>query len=209
MRWATEKRVKPNHYEIRADYPIFHGGPLAKLASDTIREEVMRLVRQYQKDFEAEPPREEFSSSMGWRATVSLNRPTLVSVLGQCSYYLAGAAHPGGEYRAFNFALLGGAPKRIGLADIMTVRMTPEAFAASLVWPKLRAMGAALAETQYGKNLTREQADNFVITPSGLTWPFVAGEMGAYAQGDFIVKISWEELGNRIRPDIKRTATGR
>lgn len=182
-------------------YPQFKGNAVAKFASAELRKAALSRIAGFKKDAEADNEKPERAWEVTWNGKVSAANDGFISVLASCDWY-TGGAHPNRDYQGLNFAMKGGKAKRIGLADIMLVRMTPDALASQIVLPKLKAMGASGVVDAEVTSLTRQQADNFVITKSGLTWLFSPYEVASYAEGEFFVKVSWAELKGKVSMDF-------
>lgn len=185
-------------YSVKASYPSFSGSSLAKFASkewkDSLDSSLKRLdIKNSQGDEMPNHPWE-----VGYASTVGLRSNDVISGYSEF-YFYTGGAHPNREYHGHNFGMIGGKPTRLGFGHLMSVRMAPEALASQLVLPKLKAMGASGVVDGSVSTLSREQTDNFVMTPAGITWLFSPYEVGSYAEGHFFVKVPWSEMEGKVR----------
>lgn len=192
--WRKVRSHRAGWYEATANVPRFRGGALAKFASREAMAHAQGAVDAFLRDARQLKARPEHAWSFDWGARVSVARDGFVSLYG-ARYWYTGGAHPNRDYTALNFALVRGTPKKVGLADLLLVRMTPEAWASQRVLPRLKEMGASGVVDGSVTMLTRQQADNFVVTPAGITWLFSPYEVASYAEGEFFVKVPWSELG--------------
>lgn len=185
-------------YSVKASYPSFSGSSLAKFASAewkaSFDSSLKRLdIKNSQGDEMPNHPWE-----VGYGSTIGLKSNDVISGYSEF-YFYTGGAHPNREYHGHNFGLVGGKPTRLSFGHLMTVRMAPEALASQLVLPKLKAMGASGVVDGSVSTLSREQTDNFVMTPAGITWLFSPYEVGSYAEGHFFVKVPWSEMEGKVR----------
>lgn len=189
-------REKVGYYDAKANVPKFSGNALAALASKAARSDADSRIAEFMKDVKGmDKPTMPWTLECSSEISVAKDKLISFSIL---TYWYTGGAHPNREYSTMNFATMNGKSKRIGLADIMLVRMTPEALAWQLVQPKLKAMDASSVVDGSVKSLTREQCDNFVVTKNGLQWQFSPYEMGSYAEGEMMVDVPWSALKGKL-----------
>lgn len=196
--WKEMRAERKGWFSIKASYPTFHGDALASFASKEWRAaldaDLARLnVRENLGD--EMPP---IAWELTYGSKVGLASAELISGYSEFFFY-TGGAHPNREYKGLTFGMVDGKPVRVKLGHLMTVRMAPEALASELVLPKLRAMGASSVVEGTITTLTKEQADNFVVTPAGITWLFSPYEVASYAEGHFFVKVPWSEMEGKVR----------
>jgi hypothetical protein len=198
--WVKIRDHREGWHEVTVLYPQFSGGPLAQTASAGVSAEAHKRLREHRGYFAELTEKPTTEHYMAWEGTVGMASDRFVSVMAYCENY-TGGAHGNRDYKGLNFALRNGKPRRVGLADVMLVRTTPEALATQIVLPRLKAMGASMAVEGVLESLSREQADNFVVTPAGITWLFSPYEVASYAEGEFLVKVPWSELKGKVRVD--------
>lgn len=196
--WKAIRAERTGWYSIKASYPAFHGGSLARFATKEWRAALdadLAKVNVKENQGDEMPPR---AWELIYGSTVGLASAELISGYSEFFFY-TGGAHPNREYRGHTFGIVGGKPVRVKFGHLMTVRMAPEALASELVLPKLRAMGASGVVDGTVTALTKEQTDNFVVTPAGITWLFSPYEVASYAEGHFFVKVPWSEMEGKVR----------
>jgi hypothetical protein len=186
-------------YNATATVPVFKGNALATFAT----KEVAKVAEARRSEFRSQYARGQRPDRPGmfeWKAVVSVATDPVISLYGHCETY-TGGAHGNRDFVGLSFAVVDGKPKRLRLADLMEKGADPVAAATELVIPRLKKMGADSVVNGGVSALTPGQADNFVITPSGLTWLFSPYEMGPYSQGPFFVKVPWSEMQGKITLD--------
>lgn len=188
--------VKAGWYQITASYPVYTSS-IGKVATAGLKAAAQKRVGAFKHEFNQLDAKPEHEYTVDWSVEPKLRRENLLSFLVQCHFY-TGGAHPNHDSETFNYQRVDGKVKRIHLADIMRVRMVPEAFASGIVIPKLKEKGATEVQSGAVTHLTREQADKFYITDEGLTWRFDPYEMGSYAEGAIEVTATWDELKGKV-----------
>lgn len=66
---------------------------------------------------------------------------------------------------------------------------------------KLRERKASQVVDGDIESLPDELLENFIVTPSAMTFLFAPYAVGSYAEGSFLVKLAFEELGAILDPD--------
>ncbi len=194
--FRQESLNRKGWYEVSATIPRFLGNDLAKLASGTAERVARSRTGMFRKEYDANPKPERMGY-LDWSTVVSLATDHLISLYGQCDYY-AGGAHGNYDFAGLNFGDVKGKPKRLVLADLVVPGLDPVQVASELVIPKLRTMGASSVTEGEVERLSKEQADNFVVTQAGITWLFAPYEVASYAEGSFMVKVKWEEMQGKV-----------
>lgn len=182
---------KPGYYEAKASYAVFSSAPLGKLANLTLANDANRAIAQFKKE-SAGMDRPRYPYSFQQSNEVILNSPSLISVLTQIFWDTAGA-HPNTSYTTQNFALVNGAPKRIGIIHLLKPGIRPVQID-DLVIAKLRNLGASEVVDNNVMGLNAQQRDRFTISQKGLHFIFPPYDMGYYAQGTFEVNLTWAQL---------------
>ncbi|MGE0001680.1 MAG: DUF3298 domain-containing protein, partial [Fimbriimonadaceae bacterium] len=179
--FKQESHDRAGWYEVSATIPTFSGNEIAKLAS----RECAKIARDRMAEFRDEYDRNDKPDRIGyfdWSPVVSLLTDSMVSLYAHSDTY-TGGAHGNRDFVGLNFAMVAGKPKRIVLADLMDPGADPVVTASELVIPKLRAMNASSVIDGGVTQVTPQQADNFVVTPAGITWLFSPYEVASYAEG--------------------------
>jgi hypothetical protein len=142
----------------------------------------------------AEKPRLEYSYDCF--PTVALETPRLVSFYYTISTFTAGA-HPLTVTDPRTYILESGKPRRLKLGDLCRKGSDYRAAVNSFVMGELlKNSRAEWVQNGQVKELTKEQMEDFVVTPTALTWLFDAYAMGPYAVGAFQVKAPFAELSD-------------
>lgn len=186
-------------YQASAMIPSFQGNALAAFATKEVAAEARSRMSAFRTEYDREP-KPDRPGFFEWKGVVSVATDPLISLYAHCETY-TGGAHGNRDFVGMTFGIVDGSPKRLRLADLMDKGSDPVATASELVIPRLRQMGASSVVGGGLAELTAAQADNFVVTPSGLTWLFSPYEMGAYAEGYYFVKVPWSEMKGKITLD--------
>ena len=182
---------KSGYYSAKASFAVFSGTPLGKLANLTLANDANRAIAQFKKESAGmDKPRYPYTFEQA--NEVILNSAGLISVLTQIFWDTAGA-HPNTSYTTQNFALVNGAPKRIGIINLLKPGIRPVQID-DLVIAKLRNLGASEIVDNNVMGLTAQQRDRFTISQKGLHFIFPPYDMGYYAQGTFEVDLTWAQL---------------
>jgi len=175
---------------MSATVPDFGNSKLGKFATADLMKQSGDRLKGFRKDI-PEKPWHPVTAEI--TPSISLISPELISV-DMFTYYNFGGAHPNSDHLTSNFGMINGKATKLTLGSLMKIRMAPEAFATQLLMPKLKARNLTFIENGDVTSLTIAQANNFVITKSGIAWIFSRYEVASYAEGDIIVKCTWEEL---------------
>lgn len=199
--WVTGSVKRQGWYEMTSLYPQFRGNGVARFASKGVREAANARLAQFQTNASLASAKPARAWTVAWKGTVAAATSRFVSVLGWCRFDTGGAG-PSQDVVGLNYAMKRGVVRKIALADVMVVRTDPAAFATEFALPKLRAMGVASVESGEVTALTKAQADNFVLTPAGISWVFSPGEIAPAAQGTIVAKVTWEELSGKASKEL-------
>lgn len=191
-------------YELNYSIPQFPSDtPVHKTINALMLKKAQEMRAEFVKnaqEFKASgmKPVAEWESEIG--PTVCLDRPGLTSVY-LSVYDYSGGAHPNHFTIKFNVGLVDGKPKLLTLKDIVKAPFTPDQVIDTYVLPiiqKARVGRGMTDETEIHK----DNYNDFVITPAGITWLFDPYGVGAYVEGDYTAKILWRSFGsqNPFRP---------
>lgn len=199
--WVTNDLNRKGWYSMRAVYPQFRGNAVARLASKGVRETVNARLAAFQRNASLASARPARAWRVDWKGRVGAATARFVSILGTCEYD-TGGARASADVVGLNYAIRGGTVKRLTLSDLMVVRTDPVFLATEAALPKLSSMGVESVTSGRVTALTRAQADNFVMTPAGLSWLFAPGEIAPRERGTIVAKVTWEELGGKVTKDL-------
>lgn len=196
----TLKASRPKLYDAKVSYPVFQGSsPLIRFANAAIAKEARSDFNQFVK-YAKEGAKETQKFGMTWEhdqsCVVVQATSTLISVYFQ-AYDFSGGAHPNHYLAPLNFAFVNGRPKQVKLKDLVT---NPKQVMDGLVLMKLNQVKRS-REAAPESALDPDVYDRFVITPTALTWMFQPYAVGAYAEGEFEIKVSFNELKGYLRSD--------
>ncbi len=201
VKWQTVTAKKGKTLLVTASIPKFlSNDPVATYANSALREAVMAEQARFLKDMSdmdfATEDKARLPYTHELKTVVCSSGPGLVSAYLQ-EYTWTGGAHPNSRYLAYTFGMVDGKPARLKLANILRIRMALGAAFNQIVLPALNEMKKERGLDQMFE-LPAESMDNFVATPGGLTWLFSPYEVGSYAEGPYLVKVSRAELAGRV-----------
>ena len=197
--WKTESASKPGFYKASAKHAVFGGsGALIKYTNSMLTGEAKRAVTAFKTESAGmDKPRYPYSFEMSNEVVYS--SPTLISTLTTIFWDTAGA-HPNTDYTTQNFAIVNGAPGRLGLLNILKPGVRPGQID-DLLMAKLRDLGAQEVLDNNIPYFTPPQRDRFTINKNGLNYIFPPYDVGYYAQGSFRVLLNWNELAPYVKMD--------
>jgi heat shock protein HslJ len=167
---------------------------LSQYANRFLLNQVKQQQIQFTKDFGDEKP--DRLMTLEVQMFIGVAKPGLISVYQQY-YTYTGGAHPNTSYTGWTFGLVDGKPQKLKFANIQRTRMDSFAQYTQIVLPVLNDLKKARGVDQVFE-LPRENMDNFVVTPGGITWLFSPYDVGAYAEGPFFAKVSAQELKGKV-----------
>ncbi len=185
--------------------------PVQRLAAQTNRQNAHKQFQQFVtstkrslNDFAALQIRKENGGiplapyEFDSQTVVSLNRNELVSLFITGHEY-TGGAHPLPFCSTLNVGLIQGEPRLLTLTDVLQPEDLKGDLSRILI-PKIMEKKHRYGENQEPE-LGSELMTHWFVSNAGMTWVFEAYSLGAYAEGRYIVKASWEELGPLVRSD--------
>lgn len=197
-RTRVERRI--GFFSAKVRYPDFSGDtPLGMAAQNAVKREVDRIFGTFvkaAKEMGSERPTAPWELDVTTETT--LNDSGLVSLF-LSAYDYSGGAHPNRFYVPITLGLKGGRPTRLTAAEMFA---GGKSAVDALVLPELLKRGAQNVASGEMKTLGK-LADQFVVTPSGITWLFQPYDVGPYAQGEFNVNLLWKRLSPRLSPGVE------
>lgn len=178
------------------------GNALTRAASVGMRRDAMRRMDEFLRAARvgSSSSAPERFYTFGEAPTVSIGKPDLISIVVDTGSY-EGGAHPY-SYELFeNWAIVGGKPRRLTLADLLMHGKKDIESVSLLVMGKLRDREEAMwVQDGTVRELTAGTQDSFAITRHGLKFVFAPYVMGPYAAGPITVDLAWAELKNLVNP---------
>lgn len=203
FKWKAIHNVRKGLWDISAKYPCFVGNSsFVRATNRLVASAAIRSTTDFLKDAKsstaAEKPTSEYYHEDNFHVSVAL--PGLVSLVDDVSEY-TGGAHPNRNLIAWNFSIDAKAgSKRIAFKDAFARGDRARPKISKLVVSVLRGYGADWVQDGTLKELDKNEADNFVLTPSGFTFLFAPYVAGSYAQGSFEVKIPFSKVTGELDP---------
>lgn len=175
-------------------------GSLGELAQKATAAVEMKVYHDFVRDAKAFYAAPEFASA-GWGYESDMRTAhasqRLISLVGT-SYSYSGGAHGIGLTRTYNFGVIGGKPKRLGLADVTAGKSAKRELELRLLEKAMQTPGTDWIEGGEVRDFTPEQLNRFWADAKGLTFEFDPYELGSYASGPFSFKFTWKELAGLI-----------
>jgi hypothetical protein len=195
---------RAGYYSAKTTYVTPPSGSLlAQIADATLaawtRTQARDFVKKNREDFTHGKP----STPYYYQMTPFHARyfaPTLFSVAMVRDQY-TGGAHGLTARTTFNFGIIDGHPKRLGLADFFAPGADYRTQVQRLLLAKLHHDERALFINDV-KALSHDQLNRFVVEHDGLRFYFDPYEVGPYAAGPIDVKLTAEELGPAFRSHL-------
>ena len=205
VRYATLKDVRPNTWEAEARYPVFGGtSPVARAAGAAFRSQARKLLDEFleqaREDWKGkDKPVGEYLFELD--PIVGLAHPDLVSGYFTHSFF-TGGAHPNAVFLPHTFGRVGGRVKRLTLKDLLKSDRSAQSLVTQVLLPALNAQKKERgAEPLKSDEIGEKALDNFVVTPTAITWLFSPYAVGAYAEGPYVVKIPLTRLREFLAPN--------
>jgi len=211
--YRTERLSEGDFYKIDIRVPRF---PEKQSLSALANREVAAIVNQFKRDFlqaMADNRKREFRMAEPFelqiRPTISIARADLISLYLEI-FWWTGGAHPNTYYRVVNVGLVNGKPRVLKLEDVLA-KGASAAEVMDCVYRRLeevkRQRDPSREPWMPEGGIPREYWDSFILTPTALVWIFEPYAVGAYAEGTFQLRLSYEELKGLVIPIGVSSAT--
>jgi hypothetical protein len=203
--YRSERRSQGDFYKIDIRQPVFPSEqPVGKVAN----REVASIVNKFKRDFlraVEENRKINFRSGEPFqlqiRPTISIARADLISLYLEI-FWWTGGAHPNTFYRVVNVGLVNGKPRPLKLQDILaqgaSAQQLMERIYQQLEQVKRQRDPSGEPWMPDG-GIPREYWNSFILTPTAIVWVFEPYAVGAYAEGMFLIRLSYEELQGLVR----------
>ena len=194
-------RSHKGYWEATAAYPVFSGSSaVVRLANERLSSAARHSVSGFRKECEdmfreEKTGKPELPYGRDWTVTVSLARPNLISVYFE-TYEMTGGAHPNHGFATYTFGLVGGVARQLTLKDLFVSGQADGArkVVSDLITPILKERQAGWVDNGDLKEIDAPRAENFVVTPSAITFLFEPYSVGSYAEGNYVVKLPFSTI---------------
>ena len=201
VRWHKLHQAKAGLYDIVVSYPEFRSNsPLARAASAAFKSEALKDLGEFRKA--AAEDAHEFGKL---RSEYGVDRTTELGVVSDTvisgylvNYDYSGGAHPNTIYVPITYGLVDGKPTRLTVRQIASPSVSPAEVLAKAVIPKINLIKKQNEGEPVG-SIDMKYANRFIVTKSGITWVFSPYDIGAYAEGPFIIDVPWSDLRGLLR----------
>jgi len=203
VRWRKMHQAKPGIYDVAVSYPQFSGSsPLARAASAAFKTEALRDLGEFRKN--AISDAKEFGKLRG---EYGIDRSAVLGIVSDTvisgylvDYDYSGGAHPNTVYVPITYGLVNGKPERLTVRQIALPSVSPADVLAKTVIPQVNAIKKKNEGDPIG-SIDLKYANRFIVTRKGITWVFSPYDIGAYAEGPFIIDVPWSRLHGLLRAD--------
>ncbi len=193
VRFENTASTRKGFYTTSVKVPVFSGAPWAERVNKDVALNAKKALADWMKEaFEGMGKNEKPRLEYFYQATpsVSLLTPQVASFYYTVSTFTAGA-HPMTISDPHTYVN----GREVHAADVFQKGSTYQTVVSNLVIGQLMNNSrAAWVQDGTVKELTKSQQDNFVVTPTALTYLFDPYDMGPYAVGAFQVKIPFSDL---------------
>ncbi len=203
--YRTERQSEGDFYKIDIRVPRFpEKHPLGALAN----REIAAIVNQFKRDFlqaMEDNRKRKFRMAEPFllqvRPTISIARADLISLYLEI-FWWTGGAHPNTYYRVVNMGMVNGKPRLLKLEDVLA-KGASAAEVMERVYRRLEEVKRRRDPS--GKpwmpegGIPREYWDRFILTPTAIVWVFEPYAVGAYSEGMFQIRLSYDELRGLVR----------
>lgn len=198
VRWRTMTSSKPGFYKATVQIPQFGtNDPVARFANEELRKKARVLLNAFVSSAYDPKFKPRIPYEYQVKTTVGVAEPGLVSYY-LTEYSFTGGAHGNTALTGWTFGMAGNRPGPLKFANLQRNRMESRAAATEIVLPALQE-----AQRKRGGNPATELpptfVDNFVLTRAGITWLFSPYDVGAYAEGAYLVKVPWTDMQGTVR----------
>ncbi|MCW5933731.1 MAG: YbaY family lipoprotein [Fimbriimonadia bacterium] len=203
VQWKSSEQSRADWWKAKATYPVWNKPAGAQvLASEHFKSDALGRynrflseTRELMRDL-GKPHGEHFVEI---KSTLSVNTPQVVS--GYLTHFeYTGGAHPNTFYQTINVGIVNGKPARLNLKSLLAQGVSPQQVLNEVALPKLNT-----AKEKRGleavDRIDPKLADSFIITPQGISWIFQPYAVGAYVEGTYIIKATWNDLSGLLNPN--------
>ena len=194
------KEVKDKDWEITVAYPSLKDDSKAvKSINDTIEKEIKDGVEEFKMDcyFDDEyRPSFPFEFESLDDSEVTLNTNSIFSDVVHVMSY-TGGAHPNCGFYTFNFVIEEDVAKRLSLTTLFGNDLEK---VKDLLLPLINKERKLRTEMDLVlEKLEDDMLADFSMDPFGVNFIFPQYCIGAYAEGEYIISVPWEDLAPFIR----------
>lgn len=186
---------KKERWTVQSGYPVFFANnKFTRPAAEAFKAKSKEL-------FDAFLNSAEEADTSGWVGPawslnvtpfVTYQSEALVSGFFQIDRY-TGGANGSTEFANMTLGLKDGKWTELTFADLVPLKIAPIAIMDRQVLPRLNSLKAARSAIPLG-TLGSEHSNKFALTETGLIFLFGKGEVGAGAEGSYIVKVPYFDI---------------
>ncbi len=190
---------RPGYWTARASFPQLPADSiLRRFANLEIAKDSKGQLDEYAKEQALSGDKPLRETVFELRSQISFEDPHVVSVL-QVSMIDGGGAHPNRFLAGRTYGLLKGKFSRLRFRDLLRPGVDPVEVYQRLALPRVNE-SKFLRNAPSLEKLPPSGIESFVVTPKGITWVFSPYDLGAYAEGEYHAKVSFQELAKDLDP---------
>ncbi|GIV08701.1 MAG: hypothetical protein KatS3mg019_0792 [Fimbriimonadales bacterium] len=203
--YRPERARQSDFYTIDIRVPVFpKGNPIGALANQRVES----IIQNYKSEFlKTMVENRKINFRMGEpfqlqiRPTISIARADLISLYLEI-FWWTGGAHPNTFYRVVNVGMVNGKPQVLGLRDILEQGVSAETVmqrVAQQLETIKRQRDPSEEPWMPEEGIPQDYWNSFILTPSAIVWVFEPYAVGAYAEGRFLIRLSYQDLRGLVR----------
>jgi hypothetical protein len=190
--------------EVSASLPVFRGAPLAKYATAVLKKEREQAYSAWTRDLAGDINLRPAPVPLYYnlKPTISIAQPDLISGYFTLATY-SGGAHGMTNFLPFTFAHHpDGKPMRVQAKDLFLPGVdVQDVVSTEVIARLLNDPRATWIQDGTKREVSTDELEQFVVTPSGLSFLFDPYAVGPYAAGSFTVKVPFTELRPYLNPN--------
>jgi len=194
------KDIKDKDWIITVTYPSLKGDSKpVKAINDSIEKEIKAGVEEFKEECYFD---EEFRPSFPFEfeslkdSAITLNTDKIFSAVVHVMTY-TGGAHPNCGFYTFNYIVEDDAVKRLSLTTLFGNDLEK---VKDLLLPLINKERKLRTEMDLVlEKLEDDMLTEFTMDPFGVNFIFPQYCIGAYAEGEYIISVPWEDLASFIR----------
>lgn len=195
----TANLTKDDAFSVTNEFPFFTGSARAvSLNKDIFQTNQQQITDFFNNCYEffSDLKAEDRNIPAPWTSelsyTIELYNDSLISIMFS-SYDYSGGAHGNTYYFVKNYRLTPTGFKPLALTDVFKNNTIANGLSALIV-ANLKEQQASSVVDGEKQSFKPDELQFFTLTPAGINFHFAPYEVGAYAEGAFVVFIPYEKL---------------
>lgn len=199
VHYKTYQRSHGKVWLTKAQVPVVKGVSGSKQLNQLMEDHEQKMCRAWVKDAGHLANTWTHTQNVFQREVRAANVYPLLFTYVSGVYSDTGGAHPGYMFDGSKYAFVNGHWQSIKVKDFFVKDFDWASELNSVLVPKLKDKGAMFLWNGMVKSVPVEDMENVVATPTGFRFYVNPYDVGPWAQGQFIVNVSYSELKG-LRP---------